>query len=158
MMKQILTPSQALLFLQDKPIEKKKLVLAGGCFDILHKGHVQFLQKAKAAGDYLFLLLESDQAIKEEKGENRPCNSQQKRAEQLLAHTDTDLVILLPYPFKDQDYDSLVTKLKPAIIATTLSDPYKYHKDRQASLIGARVLEVIQRLPEYSTTQLLKDK
>jgi cytidyltransferase-like protein len=139
-----------------KTLQNKTVVLAGGCFDLLHEGHVEFLRSSKAVGDVLVVLLESDQSIREHKGDNRPYNTQQKRAEQLIAKTDTDIAITLPYPFLDIDYDSLVTKLKPAIIATTLADPYKYHKDRQASLVGATVLEVIKRLPEHSTTKLLK--
>ncbi len=157
-MNKILSIDAAVVLSKTFQKQRKNLVLAGGCFDILHPGHIQFLRRAKAAGDLLALLLESDESIKKRKGDTRPINMQQKRAETLLAKTDTDIVALLPYPFDDKDYDNLVTRLKPAIIATTLADPYKYHKDRQASLIGAKVLEVIERLPEYSTTQLLIKK
>ena len=156
-MKKILSPLQALSFFHNQPIDNKTIVLVGGCFDLLHRGHIEFLRSSKTVGDILVVLLESDQSIREHKGDNRPRNTQQKRAEQLLAKSDADVIILMPYPFEDKDYDSLVTKLKPAIIATTLADPYKYHKDRQASLTGATVLEVIKRLPEHSTTKLLKN-
>lgn len=154
-MKRIISPAETIAFLRDQSALNKKIILAGGCFDILHEGHIQFLSRAKATGDLLIVLLESDKSITKNKGDNRPYNTQQQRAEQLIARTDTDIVILLPYPFKDKDYDSLVSRLKPAIIATTVADPKKYHKDRQASLIGAEVLEVIERLPEHSSTQLL---
>jgi cytidyltransferase-like protein len=50
---------------------KGKIVLAGGSFDILHIGHVKFLSEAKGAGDYLIILLESDQKVKKVKGSNR---------------------------------------------------------------------------------------
>lgn len=155
-MKRTLSPQQAISFFHEEPGDKKNIVLVGGCFDILHEGHLKFLTSSKATGDILLVLLESDESIRDRKGKNRPYNSQQKRAEQLIKTTVTDCVILLPHPFTDKDYDNLVTRLKPAIIATTIGDPYKYHKDRQATMIGARVLEVIRRLPEYSSTQLIK--
>jgi len=147
---------KAVSYFDEKITNKKRIVLVGGCFDILHDGHIKFLQSAKAVGDILVVLLESDLSIKEHKGDNRPRNNQEKRAEELVSHTETDIVITLPYPFFDNDYDSLVSKLKPAIIATTAADQFKHHKERQAHLIGARVLEVIRRLPEHSTTKLLK--
>jgi len=154
-MKRILSPQQAISLFHNEANDKKNIVLAGGCFDILHEGHLKFLLASRATGDILLVLLESDGSIRKRKGDNRPYNPQQKRAEQLIKTTVADYIILLPHPFTDKDYDSLVTKLKPAIIATTIGDPFRHHKDRQARIIGSRVLEVIQRLPEYSSTQLI---
>ena len=128
-------------------------VLAGGCFDLLHPGHLSFLKKAKEQGDLLFLLLESDDMIKKSKGNNRPHQDQQIRAENLAQTQIVDYVILLPEEMDNNEYDKLVSLIKPAIIATTKGDPYRYHKERQALLVGGKVVDVIDRISNFSTSQ-----
>ncbi len=81
-------------YLQNK---REKVVLAGGCFDVLHPGHVIFLQKAKKEGDILVVLLESDEKVKRLKGDGRPIHTQEKRAENLSALKVVDFVVLLPF-------------------------------------------------------------
>lgn len=132
----------------------KTIVLVGGCFDLLHVGHVEFLKRAKEKGDALFVLLESDKKVKQVKGENRPIHTQEERAKVLSALEPVDYVILLPYFTRNQDYDNLVMQIKPDIIATTKADRYKIHKERQAKLLNAQVLDVIDRLPNKSTNLL----
>lgn len=134
----------------------KHHVLAGGCFDLLHNGHISFLKKAKEEGDFLIILLESDVMIKKRKSANRPIETQQVRAEKLSNLNTVDLIILLPDEMKNDDYDNLVSALKPAIIATTKGDPGRHHKERQAKLVRGEVKDVITRLPEYSTTKEIK--
>ncbi|MBP6881980.1 MAG: adenylyltransferase/cytidyltransferase family protein [Candidatus Levybacteria bacterium] len=143
--------------LQSSILNLSSVVLAGGCFDILHPGHIAFLKAALAQGDTLIILLESDEQIKKSKGEGRPINSQAVRAENLISKTSATDIILLEGSPSDREYDKIVTLLKPAIIATTENDPYKYHKERQAGLIGASVKEVIKRLEDYSTTKILEE-
>jgi hypothetical protein len=65
--------------------------------------------------------------------------------------------VLLPYFSKNSQYDEVIYSLKPAIIATTLGDPCRFHKERQATKIGATVIDVIERLSDYSTTKLLNE-
>lgn len=60
--------------------ENKKLVFTNGCFDILHKGHVSYLNQAKLLGDYLIVGVNSDKSVKKLKGESRPVNSELDRA------------------------------------------------------------------------------
>lgn len=136
--------------------EGQSVVLAGGCFDILHPGHTAFLEAAKLHGDRLVILLESDEQIKKIKGDNRPVNSQKIRAANLMELTAvTDVVLLEGIP-TDNDYDRIVSLIKPAIIATTQNDPFIYHKDRQAKIVNGVVKEVIKRLEDYSTTKLIQ--
>lgn len=132
-----------------------KVVLAGGCFDILHYGHFQFLKAARQHGEMLVILLESDEKIKSSKGKDRPKNPQLIRAGNLLKSTEATDIIMLKGRLSNNEYDRIVTSIKPAIIATTENDPYKIHKDRQAALVGARVIEVVKRLEEYSTTKII---
>src|SRR5215469_17383103 len=87
--------------------QSKRIVLAGGCFDLLHIGHITFIEEAKKHGDMLLILLESDQTISESKGNNRPINSQDDRAKILSALSSVDYVILLKPHMTDKEYDDL---------------------------------------------------
>ncbi len=134
----------------------KSIVLVGGFFDILHIGHIQFLEKAKRQGDYLFVLLESDETAKKTKGESRPINTQALRAQILSALEFADYIVMLPKMKNDTDYDRLVTRLHPMVIAVTQNDKNLKHKMRQAKLVGAKVIPVISQISNQSTSRLIK--
>jgi len=155
-MNKILTIEQAIKEGENIRRKGKTIVLVGGCFDILHIGHITFLEKAKAAGDTLFVFLESDESIKKLKGENRPINNQENRAKILAALTPVDYVILLPTHLKDLDYEQMIIQIKPAIIATTQGDVRRKNKERQAALINCRIIEVTNYIRDQSTTRLVK--
>lgn len=130
----------------------KRIVLVGGCFDIIHLGHILFLQKAKAQADILMVMLESDENIKHAKGNDRPYNTQEERAKVLHELRSVDYVILLDKMNDNTAYDTLVKMIQPAIIATTAGDPFDSHKKRQAAMIGCEVTYVIQRIQSHSTS------
>ena len=73
--------------------QNKKIVFTNGCFDILHKGHVSYLDKAKSFGDVLILGLNSDSSVRKLKGEDRPINSEDDRAYILAALESVDYVV-----------------------------------------------------------------
>src|SRR5437868_2303682 len=104
-MQKILSLPQAIEKTNELHKQDKQIVVAGGCFDILHIGHFTFLEKAKSAGNALFVLLESDETIKKSKGPNRPINTQQNRAKLLAGLSAVDFVILLPPLTTNEDYD-----------------------------------------------------
>lgn len=133
----------------------KKLVLVGGCFDILHIGHITFLEKAKKEGDILVVLLEADESIRKSKGKNRPINNVGDRAKILSSLKFVDFVVTLP-EMKDQSYDELVKRIKPDVIATTKGDMTISHKIRQAKLVGAKLKYVTNMVKDSSTTNLIK--
>lgn len=155
-MSKVLSIDQAIKMSQEIRNQNKKIVLAGGCFDILHVGHIEFLRNAKKEGDVLLVFLESDESIKKIKGPERPINSQADRAKVLASLEIVDCVVLLPELKSNTEYDQLVSSIKPAIIAITKGDPGKSHKDRQAEKIGAKVVEVTDTVSNRSTTKLLK--
>lgn len=134
----------------------KSKVLVGGCFDILHIGHLDFLEAAKAAGDILIVLVESDQKIATLKGHHRPINSQADRARLLRALKMVNQVILLPSNMTDSDYDKLISEIKPDILATTSPDPGLHHKQRIAKLVKAKLKIVNKLIKGYSTGQLIE--
>jgi len=74
----------------------KRLVATNGCFDLLHVGHVRYLQAARALGDALAIGVNGDQSARELKGPGRPLNNERDRAEVLAALEDVDLVVIFP--------------------------------------------------------------
>jgi len=74
----------------------KKLVATNGCFDLLHVGHVRYLQAARALGDFLAVGLNGDRSVRELKGSGRPITTERDRAEVLAALQCVDLVSIFP--------------------------------------------------------------
>jgi FAD synthetase len=138
-----------------KSLKNKKLVLVGGCFDIFHYGHFQFLKKAKACGDFLIVALESDEFIRKNK-KREPVHNQRQRAKILSSFDFVDLVILLPYFSKEKSYFDLVKKIKPKIIAVTKGDPKIENKKKQAAMVSAKVKEVVPLIKNFSSTKIYK--
>jgi len=134
---------------------KNKVVLVGGCFDILHYGHISFLKKAKKLGDYLIVALESDANTKKLKGPSRPIHNQRQRKEILESLNFIDQVIELPDVMKDEDYSRLVETISPDILAVTEGDPMIEKKSAHAKKIGAKVVK-IAKVKVPSTTQIAK--
>lgn len=133
----------------------KKTVLVGGCFDILHYGHLKFLKEARKKGNFLVIALESDESTKKLKGPGRPIHSQKERKEILESISFVDKVIALPPLKNDSDYAKLVNKVKPAVIAITEGDSYKFKKMEHAKVSGAKLIE-IKKIRDLSTTKLAK--
>lgn len=135
--------------------QQQVLVLAGGCFDLLHPGHVVFLEKAKEAGDILIVILESDEKVRILKGLNRPVRAQYERAEALSAVRSVDYIVTLPVMKNDSEYDQLIAKIKPEVIAISSKDKESAHHKRAARISGAKLKLVTKVIGGYSTTKLL---
>lgn len=93
--------------------EGKRIVLANGCFDLLHVGHIRYLHDARKLGDVLFLGLNDDAAVARLKGPGRPVMPAAERAEILQALRDVDYVVI----FGDDTADTLVSRLRPDVHA-----------------------------------------
>lgn len=89
----------------------KTVVATNGCFDILHVGHVRYLQKTKSFADYSIVLLNSDKSVRSIKGEGRPINNENDRAEILSALSCVDYVVL----FDEDSPRSLLDEIKPDV-------------------------------------------
>lgn len=153
-MGKILNLQKAIITAQRLNLQKKSIVLAGGCFDILHIGHIKFLEQAKKKGDFLFILLESDYSVRKLKGQNRPINQILDRAQILSSINSVDYIIPLEKIMESKDYDNIVEKIHPSIIAITKNDKAISHKQRQALKINAKVVSVTERFEDKSTTKL----
>lgn len=129
--------------------------MAGGCFDLIHFGHVQFLKKARSYGDWLVVALESDANVAKLKGRGRPIHSQKQRRVMLESLSFVDEVVSLPIMKSDADYLALVKKVSPKVIAVTKGDPHLAKKRSHAKGVGAKVLE-IPKIRVASTSAILE--
>lgn len=94
-----------------KAPDAKKIIATNGCFDILHVGHLRYLEKSKALGDVLVVGLNSDASVKRLKGESRPINNQDDRAEMLLGLKAVDYVVI----FEEDTAEEFLKTVKPSI-------------------------------------------
>jgi rfaE bifunctional protein nucleotidyltransferase chain/domain len=107
------TPEEAGALAARLRAEGRTIVLANGCFDLLHVGHVRYLEAARALGDVLFVGLNSDAAVTRLKGPGRPVMPAAERAEVLAALRAVDHVVV----FDEDTADRLVTLVRPAVHA-----------------------------------------
>ena len=132
----------------------RKLVFTNGCFDLLHAGHVRYLQQARALGDALVVGLNSDRSVRELKGEGRPVNAQDDRAEVLAALGCVDYVVI----FDGKRATELIRAVRPHIYAKGGDyTPDSLDPEERAGLAeaGARI-EILPLVPGRSTTAVLE--
>ncbi len=130
----------------------KKIVFTNGCFDILHAGHVQYLQKAKSLGDVLIIGLNSDASIQKLKGESRPIHTFEDRANILAALECTDFVI----EFTEDTPLNLIKKLKPNILVKGADYTVETVVGAKEVLGWGGQVELLEFLPGRSTSGILK--
>ena len=110
-MGQVLRRENVAKFVENLHTIGKTVVVTNGCFDILHVGHVRYLQKTKTFADYLIVLLNSDKSVRAIKGETRPINNENDRAEILCALSCVDYVVL----FDETSPRNLLDEIKPDV-------------------------------------------
>lgn len=133
----------------------QSIVLVGGCFDILHIGHIKFLTAVKKSQSCLLIILENDAKVKKLKGVNRPFFSQLERAEVLASLFAVNYVLLLGDMKKDHDYQELVIKISPNFIGATEDDPLFKIKKSLADKIGAEII-IVPKVEMHSTTRIVQ--
>lgn len=97
---------------QDLRRQGKRVVFTNGCFDLLHRGHVRYLDGAKALGDVLIVAINSDASVRALKGPDRPVMSQEERAELVTALAAVDYVCV----FDEQDPEKVIQALEPDVL------------------------------------------
>lgn len=131
--------------------EGKTVVATNGCFDILHVGHVRYLEKTKSFADVLIVLLNSDKSVKSIKGPARPINNENDRAEVLSALRVVDYVVL----FDEDSPRNLLDEMKPDVY--TKGADYTMETLPEADIMkknGTRV-EFIEFVEGKSTTNII---
>lgn len=130
----------------------KKIVLANGCFDILHVGHVRYLTGARTEGDALVVGVNADSGVLGLKGPGRPVLNETARATLVAALREVDYVVIFPEP----NVDALLAELRPDVHAkgtdyTEETVPEKATADR----LGIRVA-IVGDPKQHSTKELLQ--
>ena len=111
MKEKIVTAEQASAFGKEMRDHGRKLVFTNGCFDLLHVGHVRYLQAARALGDALLVAINGDESVRALKGDGRPLNRAADRAEVIAALEGVDRVVIFP----DVRATTLLEMVRPAI-------------------------------------------
>lgn len=132
--------------------EEKKIVFTNGCFDILHRGHISYLEQAKSLGDILIVGVNSDSSVKKLKGEGRPVNIESDRAYVLDNVKSVDHVII----FEEDTPYNLIDKIKPDYLV-------KGGEWKEEDIVGSDIVKAnggkvisLKYVDNYSTTNILK--
>jgi len=133
--------------------EGEKVVFTNGCFDLLHVGHIRYLQQAREEGDILVLGLNSDRSVRELKGETRPFFPQEERAEVLAALSMVDYIVI----FDERTPLNLIKEIRPDILV-------KGGDWRREDIVGGDEVEasggrvvVVPEIPGRSTSNLVAE-
>jgi rfaE bifunctional protein nucleotidyltransferase chain/domain len=134
--------------------EGRRLVLTNGCFDILHAGHVDYLERARELGDALVVALNSDRSVSELKGPSRPVNSESDRACVVAALRAVDYVVV----FDSLRATEVIRALKPALYAKGGDyTPDSLNAEELAALNEAGTdIHILPLVPGRSTTAILE--
>lgn len=132
--------------------ETFKLVFTNGCFDLLHKGHLDLLSNAAGFGDKLFVGLNSDKSVKKLKGDSRPKQNERTRAQKLLELKYVNHVII----FEDLTPQKLIHAMSPDVLVK--GGDYK-----KSEIVGAKhvisnggIVKIVPLTPGFSTTSIIE--
>ena len=131
--------------------EGKTVVTTNGCFDILHVGHVRYLQKTKSFADFSIVLLNSNSSVKKLKGENRPINNEKDRAEILCALSCVDYVVI----FEETSPRNLLDEIKPDVHTKGADYTVETLPEADVILKNGGKLEFITFVEGKSTTNVI---
>jgi rfaE bifunctional protein nucleotidyltransferase chain/domain len=129
-----------------------KIVFTNGCFDIIHRGHVELLKFARSLGDVLVVGLNDDESVRRLKGKNRPINTLEDRAFVLLSIRWVDFVV----PFSEDTPERIIREISPDVLVK--GGDYRIEDIAGADFVlskGGRV-EIFNYLEGYSTTSIIK--
>jgi len=131
--------------------EGEQIVLANGCFDLLHVGHVRYLSGAKALGGKLIVAMNSDASVRQLKGDGRPLMPANERAEIIAALSDVDAVVV----FDEPDVRALIREIRPDIQAKGTDYTRDSVPERdEVRGYGGRV-EIVGDPKDHSTSEFL---
>ena len=130
----------------------KTIVTTNGCFDILHVGHVRYLEKAKSFGDVLIVALNSDKSVKSIKGETRPINKENDRAEVLSGPRSVDYVV----HFDEDSPIDLLLQIKPDVHTKGADYTIESLPEAKGIMEAGGRIEFISFVEGKSTTSIIE--
>ncbi len=146
------SPARLAARLKSPRLAGKRVVFTNGCFDILHPGHINLLNRAKELGDILIVAVNADSTVEKLKGPGRPINPLMDRLKVLAALSCIDYLV----PFEDLTPEKLIKTLRPAVVVK--GSNYRREMMPEASLVEAQGGEIqfLPYLPESSTSGLFE--
>lgn len=132
----------------------KKVVFTNGCFDIIHRGHIEYLSKARNLGDILVVGLNTDSSVRKLKKENRPVQDEMSRAMILASFTFIDLVVM----FSEETPYNLIKEINPDILVKGGDYAIKDIVGNDIVTGNGGEVKIIPFLHGYSTTNILKKR
>ena len=134
--------------------QQNSIVFTNGCFDLLHKGHIDLLNKASTYGDILIVGLNSDNSVKTLKGKDRPIENEIIRSKKLLEISNVDFVII----FNSETPKDLIIKIMPDVLVKGGD----YNKNdivgsNEVISSGGKV-KIVPLTKGFSTTSIIKSK
>jgi rfaE bifunctional protein nucleotidyltransferase chain/domain len=138
--------------IQQLKVAGRTVVFVNGCFDLLHVGHVRYLEAARGLGDFLVLGLNSDSSVRELKGEGRPVINQSERAEILSALSSVDMIVV----FDDPTVDRLLLRLQPHFHAKGTDYTEETVPERETVLSYGGKIAIVGDPKDHSTKELLQ--
>ena len=130
----------------------KKVVMTNGCFDILHKGHVDYLQKARALGDVLIVAVNSDESVQTLKGPTRPIVPLENRMDVLAALGCVDMVV----PFSEETPQRLIARILPDILVKGGDYKVEQIAGHKEVLANGGSVKILNFVDNCSTSNIVK--
>jgi rfaE bifunctional protein nucleotidyltransferase chain/domain len=154
MSEKVVNPDRLAAIAESLRAQGRKLVLTNGCFDLLHAGHIRYLQSARALGDALAVAINGDDSVRALKGEGRPLNTENDRAEIVAALACVDYVVTFP----EVRVTRLIEKVRPSIYVKGGDyTPASLDPEERAALerAGAEI-RILPFEPGHSTSGLIE--
>jgi rfaE bifunctional protein nucleotidyltransferase chain/domain len=130
----------------------ERIILANGCFDLLHVGHVRYLSAAKRLGGRLVVAINSDDSVRALKGAGRPLMPAEERGEILAAMSDVDAVVIFPEP----DVRALVREIRPEIHAKGTDYTAESVPERDTVIECGGQVAIVGDPKDHSATELIR--
>jgi len=148
----VISKQQLQIMIEDARAHGERIVFTNGCFDIIHAGHVEYLEQAKAEGDRLVVAVNGDESIRRIKGAGRPINPVERRMAVLAGLGSVDWVL----PFTEDTPVNLLAELKPDVLVK--GGDYRISEVVGAELVKAYggVVKVLGVVENCSTTAIVE--
>ena len=148
----VLTETQVAALVAEARSKGRRIVFTSGIFDLLHPGHVRYLEEARALGDLLIVALNADESVRRSKGQGRPVTPQDERAEVLAAVASVDAVVV----FSEDTAADIIDRIQPDILVKGADLPAdQIVGSDTVEARGGRVV-VLPVEPGYSTSSIVE--
>lgn len=144
----ILTQQDAEKVIRQARVQHKKVVMTNGCFDLMHSGHVRYLEQAARLGDILIVAVNSDASVKKLKGNDRPINTLEDRMTVLAGLASVSIVVA----FEEETPEQLICRIKPDVLVK--GSDYQKHEIAGAQCAGE--VHLVNLVDGKSTSNMLK--